>query len=116
MLETSHPPTYYIPQSDIKMEFLTSTTEHKTNCEWKGKAKYFSISHKQLQIPNVCWSYPEPVEEYKPLQDHVAFYARFFDCFADGEKVQPQEGNFYGGWITSDVVGPFKGGKGTMFW
>ena len=116
MLETSHPPTYYIPQEDIKMEFFHAETDHRTNCEWKGRAKYFTLKIKNQEIENVAWCYPQPVSEYKELKNYLAFYARYFDCFINEEKVIPQEGEFYGGWITSDVVGPFKGGPGSMFW
>jgi uncharacterized protein (DUF427 family) len=116
VLETSHPPTYYIPPEDIKMEYLTGTS-HTTWCEWKGKSRYYNLKVGDRQEPEVAWSYPTPTSSFATLKDYVAFYpGRMDDCFVDGEKVQAQAGDFYGGWITSDIVGPFKGGTGTWGW
>jgi drug/metabolite transporter (DMT)-like permease/uncharacterized protein (DUF427 family) len=116
VLETSHPPGYYIPPQDIRMEYLERTT-HASWCEWKGRARYYTVTVGDLQAINAAWSYPQPVAAYAAIQDYVAFYPQKMDaCFVDGEKVRPQPGGFYGGWITEDIVGPFKGGPGTRGW
>ena len=116
VLETSHPPVYYIPPEDIRMEYL-ARTDRTSWCEWKGRASYYSITVNGRQATNAAWSYPDPQNAYASLRNHVAFYPQQMDaCYVDGERVQPQPGGFYGGWITSDVVGPFKGGLGTAGW
>ena len=113
-LETSHPPTYYFPQQDIAMSLLQSS-KRRSICEWKGEAVYFDIFFKDQTIRDVAWSYPHPSAGFGSLRDYIAFYAGPFDgCFIDGERVIPQSGVFYGGWITSHVAGPFKGGLGTQ--
>ncbi|MGK7874271.1 MAG: DUF427 domain-containing protein [Xenococcaceae cyanobacterium] len=115
-LETSHPPTYYIPVEDIKMEYLTRSS-HSTYCEWKGQASYYNLTVGDRQAQNVAWYYTEIFPAYTELIGYVAFYPRPMDaCYVDGEKVQPQPGDFYAGWITSDIVGPFKGEPGTWGW
>jgi uncharacterized protein (DUF427 family) len=116
VLETSHPPAYYIPQEDIRMAYFTSTPRH-TVCEFKGEASYWTIQVGDKVSNNAAWSYPQPTPDFAPLKDHLAFYASRVDaCYVDDEKVTPQEGDFYGGWITSEIVGPFKGGSGTWGW
>jgi len=116
VLETSHPPVYYIPQVDIQMQFLR-LAERQTFCEYKGKASYWSLQVGGASVAHVAWSYPHPMPRYVAIQDHLAFYpARVDACFVDDEQVQAQVGDFYGGWITSDIVGPFKGGAGTWGW
>ena len=116
VLETSHPPVYYIPPSDIKMEYLVRTP-NSSFCEWKGRAGYYTIVVGDKQAENVAWFYPDPTPSFATIKDYVAFYAHVMDaCYVDGEKVQPQPGNFYGGWITSDIVGPFKGSPGSWGW
>jgi uncharacterized protein (DUF427 family) len=116
VLETSHPPVYYIPPDDIKMEYL-KLTSRTSFCEWKGSAKYYSISVGDRQTPNAAWYYPNPNPAYAAIKDYVAFYPQKMDaCYVDGEKIEPQPGNFYGGWITSQIVGPFKGGPGSAGW
>lgn len=116
VLETSHPPTYYIPLADIKQEYLQRTSQ-RSLCEWKGFAAYYTVQVGDRNAPNAAWYYPEPVPEYASLRDYVTFYPAMMDaCYVNDELVQPQPGNFYGGWITSDVVGPFKGEPGTMGW
>ena len=115
-LETSHPPTYYLPQDDIA-EGVLRRAAGSSFCEWKGHAIYWDVVLGDLVLPRVGWSYPDPSRAFVALKDHVAFYAAPFDrCSVDGEKVTPQPGAFYGGWITSDIVGPFKGMKGSMGW
>jgi len=116
ILETSHPPVYYIPPEDIVMEFLQQS-DKESFCEWKGKAKYYHVVINQARAENAAWYYPDPNPEYADLKDYVAFYASPMDaCFVDGEMAIPQPGNFYGGWITKDIVGPFKGEPGSMNW
>lgn len=107
VLETTHPPVYYVPIADVRAGVLTSAPR-ETFCEFKGSARYFTVGTEE----NAAWTYDDG-----PLEDHVAFYAGRMDaCFVDDERATPQEGNFYGGWITSDLVGPFKGGPGTAGW
>lgn len=116
VLETSHPPVYYLPPEDIKMEYLVPSGQ-QSFCEWKGTAIYYSLVFAQQQLPNCAWSYPEPTPAFSPIKDYIAFYAGPMDaCYVDGEKVTPQPGGFYGGWITTDIVGPFKGEPGTWWY
>ncbi|MFZ5829478.1 MAG: DUF427 domain-containing protein [Planctomycetota bacterium] len=116
VLETSHPPVYYIPPCDIEPGVLRPA-EHRSFCEWKGVARYHNVSTGGNIARNGAWSYPDPAEEFEAIRDWVAFYAhRMEACYVDGELVQPQSGSFYGGWITSDLEGPFKGGPGTRGW
>ncbi len=116
VLETSHPPVYYLPQRDIRMEYLT-LTERRTFCEFKGAARYWTIKVGERVEENAGWSYPKPEHGYESITDQIAFYAtRVDDCFVGDELVTPQAGDFYGGWITSKIVGPFKGTAGTEGW
>jgi len=117
VLETSHPPTIYIPPGDVRGRFLTESRTRPTRCEFKGAAGYLdAIAHGRRFIA-VGWCYPRPASEYEALRDHVAFYPGRVDAaWLDDERVQAQEGDFYGGWITSDLIGPFKGQPGTLGW
>lgn len=116
VLETSHPPVYYIPPQDVRMEFLR-VTARQTFCEFKGTARYFSVTVDGKQAENAAWCYPSPASGYAALKNYVAFYPQRMDgCFVDGERVTPQSGDFYGGWITCEIVGPFKGDVGTWDW
>ncbi len=109
ILETSHPPVYYIPAENVKMAYFSPTSRH-TYCEWKGEASYYSLTVGDKSAPNVAWYYPEPTAGYEGLKDYIAVYPSRMDrCLVDDEVVQPQPGDFYGGWITQDIVGPFKG-------
>ena len=115
-LETSHPPTYYFPPDDI-VPSLLRPAPRRSFCEWKGEAMYFDVVLPGETLREVAWSYPDPSPAFRALRDFVAFYAWPFDsCLVDDERVTPQPGNFYGGWITPDIAGPFKGGPGTRFW
>ncbi len=115
ILETSHPPVYYIPPTDILMQYL-SPSKHSSFCEWKGYANYWSIVVANT-IPNGAWYYPNPTPRFAGLKDYVAFYPGKVDaCYIGDERVRAQEGDFYGGWITSQVVGPFKGAPTTFGW
>lgn len=116
VLETSHPPVYYIPPTDIQMEYL-QLTRRSTFCEWKGSAGYYTVTVSDRTEENVAWFYANPTPRFADLKDYVAFYPSRMDiCTLDGEVVQAQAGDFYGGWITPDIVGPFKGGAGTWGW
>ena len=116
VLETSHPPVYYIPPEDIRTEYLT-LARGTSFCEWKGAARYYDVSTEERMERRAAWFYPDPVPAYRDLKHYVAFYPSLMDaCWVGGEKVRAQEGDFYGGWITSDIVGPFKGGSGTWGW
>ena len=112
VLETSHPPVYYIPSEDIRMEYLTPS-KGSSWCEWKGKASYYNIRIGDKISEKGAWTYPKPTPYFEPFKDHLAFYAWAMDqCFVDGELVRPQPGKFYGGWITAEIVGPYKGDLG----
>ena len=116
VLETSHPPTYYFPAEDVKFEYL-SETSRKTFCEWKGRAIYYTVTVGDKKAVESVWRYPTPTSTFAGIADCCAFSARLMDeCYVDGELVTPQPGGYYEGWITKDVVGPFKGGPGTMGW
>ncbi len=116
VLETSHPPVYYIPPADVRMDLLTAT-RRQSFCEWKGAARYYDLQVNGKVIEEVAWSYPSPTAAFAELKDCLAFYPGKMDaCYVDDELVQSQAGGFYGGWITSDIVGPFKGEPGTMGW
>ena len=117
VLETSQPPTYYFPPEDVRLATFFTLTRHTTFCEWKGVARHYTIAVAGRTAENAAWFYPAPAPGYETIADHVAFYpARVDACYVDGERVQAQQGDFYGGWITRDVSGPFKGGPGTQGW
>jgi uncharacterized protein (DUF427 family) len=116
VLETSHPPSYYFPQADIQMQYLTATPRH-TFCEFKGQASYWTLQIGDQREENVAWGYLKPSPGYEAISAYLAFYpGRMEACYVDDERVQAQAGDFYGGWITSEIVGPFKGGAGTWGW
>jgi uncharacterized protein (DUF427 family) len=116
VLETSHPPVYYIPREDIRADCLAPTSG-STLCEWKGAAAYYTVVAGERRASNAAWHYPDPTPPFESLRGHVAFYPSRMDaCFVDGERVQAQPGDFYGGWITQEIVGPFKGAPGTWGW
>ena len=115
-LETSHSPSYYIPRDDSAPGILRRT-HGSSFCEWKGEADYWDVVIGDIVLPRVGWSYAMPTSSFFVLRDHVAFFAAPFDqCRVDSETVIPQPGDFYRGWITRAVVGPFKGGSGTRGW
>jgi len=115
-LETSHPPSYYIPRGDIR-DGVLRRADGTSFCEWKGAAVYWDVVVDGVVLPRVGWSYPTPARSFGSLRDHVAFYAAPFDrCLVDGDTVVPQPGGFYGGWITRAVAGPFKGIPGSRLW
>ncbi len=115
VLETSHPPSFYIPWGDINRSLLRSCPGSSL-CEWKGPASYWSLVDGEDRLDAVAWSYPHPLDGAEALADCVAFYPSHLDCTVGGAKVVPQPGSFYGGWITPELVGPFKGEPGTSGW
>ncbi|HEY9645858.1 MAG TPA: DUF427 domain-containing protein [Chroococcidiopsis sp.] len=116
VLETSHPPVYYIPPEDVLLQYF-SRTARSTFCEWKGQAAYYTITVGDRREENVAWFYPTPTPAFASIANYIAVYPSRMDaCYVDGERVQAQPGDFYGGWITQDIVGPFKGAAGTWGW
>ena len=113
VLETSHPPVYYIPAADVRTERLRASARRVTWCEYKGAARYYDAGGRTA----AAWSYPSPSPGYEAIAGHFAFYLGRVDrATVDGEQAEAQPGDFYGGWITSAVSGPFKGGPGTTGW
>jgi len=109
VLQTGHPPVYYIPPEDVRMEFLRRTTKTST-CEFKGTAVYYDLKAKTKENANAAWSYPNPTPGYESIRDHIAFYPQLMDvCFINGERVMPEPSKYFGGWITHEIVGPFEG-------
>ncbi len=116
VLETSHPPVFYIPAEDVRTGLLTRTRTSSA-CEFKGQAEYWTLSLNKHEAVDVAWSYPRPAAGFEAIRDFLAFYpSRVGACFVGGEQVQAQAGDFYGGWITGEIKGPFKGGAGTWGW
>jgi uncharacterized protein (DUF427 family) len=115
VLETSHPPTIYVPPRDLHA-VLVPGAARGTWCEFKGRARYLDVVVTGRGIAAVGWTYPEPAHAYAALRDHVAFYPGRVDAWLDDERVEAQAGDFYGGWITADLIGPFKGPAGTLAW
>jgi uncharacterized protein (DUF427 family) len=114
--ETSHPPVYYVPREDIAPDMLERATGSSW-CEWKGAATYWDAVIDGRRVPAVGWSYEDPTPGFEHLRSAIAFYPDRVDrALVDGEVVRPQPGRFYGGWITDEVVGPFKGDPGTLGW
>jgi uncharacterized protein (DUF427 family) len=115
-LETSHPPTYYFPPEDIDMSLLVANGQ-RSFCEWKGVAHYFDLRLPQGTIQNAAWTYQQPNAPFSSIRGYLSFYASRVDaCYVDDERVEAQQGDFYGGWITTNLVGPFKGPPGTSGW
>jgi len=116
LLETASPPVYYFPPVDVRTAYLMPSVK-QTVCKWKGVARYWSLRVQKRVALDAAWSYPIPREEYEDLRDYFAFYPGKMDaCYVGKQRVTPQPGEFYGGWITSQVLGPFKGESGTEFW
>lgn len=114
--ETSHAPAYYLPPSGLRSDHLVPT-EGGSYCEWKGMASYFDVVVGDRIEPRAAWTYLDPTPAFVAITGHVAFYAAQMDrCWVDDEEVRPMDGDFYGGWITSELVGPFKGAPGTRHW
>ena len=116
VLETSHPPVFYIPEQDVLRECLQPTGK-RTFCEFKGQAQYYNVTVDDRSEPNCAWCYPAPTNGYDCIARHIAFYpSKMERCLLDDEIVAAQEGDFYGGWITQEIVGPFKGAADTWHW
>ncbi|PYP66617.1 MAG: hypothetical protein DMD36_16980 [Gemmatimonadetes bacterium] len=114
--ETSSPPTYYIPPADIAPGSL-EPSERTSFCEWKGVASYWTVTAGGRRAKDAAWSYRAPDPGYETIKDYVAFYPRRMDaCWVGDHRVEPQPGFYYGGWITPEIVGPFKGAPGTEGW
>ena len=117
VLETYHPPTVYVPPQDVLSQWLLTAAGRGSWCEFKGRARYVDAVVGGGRVDDVGWFYPEPSPGYEALRDHVAFYpARVDGAWLDDERISAQESDFYGGWITADLVGPFKGPPGTRGW
>jgi uncharacterized protein (DUF427 family) len=115
VLETASPPTFYLPPESVRFDCLQPDTE-SSFCEWKGRASYFSVCVGKQCVKNAAWSYREPLAEFTAIRNYLAFYPDRIECYVDGERVRAQRGGFYGGWITGEIVGPFKGEPGTSGW
>lgn len=117
VLETSHPPVYYLPPGDFAAGSLVASRRGGSFCEWKGHADYFTLVAGGRREVDAAWAYPDPTPAFRPITGYVALYAGRMDaCLVDGQPVTPQPGGLYGGWITPDVVGPFKGVPGSWGW
>ncbi len=115
-LETSHPPTYYFPPDDVATERL-QPGGHRSHCEWKGEARYFDLLVDGHSAANAAWTYSTPTPKFEILRGYIAFYPGLMEaCLVNGERAEPQPGGFYGGWVTRQVTGPFKGGPGSWGW
>ena len=115
VLETASPPTVYIPPSDVATEYLQPAPGAST-CEWKGSARYWTVRVAPTVLDAVGWSYDDPLPAFVAIRGHLSFYPGRIECYVAGMRVTAQPGGFYGGWVTPDVVGPFKGGPGTSGW
>lgn len=116
VLETSHPPVYYFPPEDVNAEYLVPS-RRGSFCEWKGMAGYYTVKVGDREARDAAWFYAAPTAAFEGIRGYVAFYASAMDeCLVDGVIATPQPGGFYGGWVTPDVVGPFKGEPGTAGW
>ena len=117
VLETASPPTVYVPEGDVRTDLLRESEAPDTVCEWKGRARYLDLETEAGPARAIAWTYPDPRDAYAELRGHVAFYAGRVDaCYLDDERVRPQPGAFYGGWITDEIAGPYKGEPGTEGW
>ena len=116
VLETSQAPAYYVAPEHVRSEWLRPSAR-RTHCEWKGGATYVDVVVGDRTAPAAAWTYLDPTPRFEQIAGHWAFYAQAVDeCWVDDERVDPNDGDFYGGWITANVTGPFKGAPGTMFW
>jgi uncharacterized protein (DUF427 family) len=115
VLETSQAPAFYLPPDDLDWTRLDPSAG-ASFCEWKGQADYLAVVIGDERIDDAGWRYRSPTPAFEAIRDHVAFYPQKLECFVDGERAQPMPGGFYGGWITHEIVGPFKGGAGSAHW
>lgn len=115
VLETASPPTIYIPPQDVRTDLL-QRARGASMCEWKGAATYWSLDIDGRIAPKVAWSYETPLPAFEQIRGYLSFYPNQLDCFVDGQRASAQLGGFYGGWVTPEIVGPFKGQAGTGNW
>ena len=115
VLETASPPTFYLPPEDLATDLLREATG-SSRCEWKGEARYWDVVLPDERREACAWSYPDPFAEFASIRDYVSFYPARLECFVDDARVAPQPGRFYGGWVTPELVGPFKGEPGSEGW
>ncbi len=115
ILETASPPTFYLPPEDVDLAALEAASGG-SHCEWKGTARYFDYSKDGVRLEAFAWSYPDPFPEFEAIRDFLSFYPARAECLVDGERVRPQPGGFYGGWLTDEIVGPVKGDPGSSGW
>ena len=115
LLETASPPTFYVPSDDVRTELLERETG-TSRCEWKGEAHYWSLILPGHRVNAAAWSYAKPLPGYERIRGYFAFYPAALECSVDAVPVVAQPGRFYGGWVTQEVVGPFKGAPGTSGW
>lgn len=115
MLETASPPTWYLPPTEVRQEFL-QPAQGSSRCEWKGEASYWDVVVAEERLSRAGWSYARAFPPYETMSGFLSFYPAILDCRVDGENVLPQPGGFYGGWVTAEIVGPFKGEPGTGGW
>lgn len=115
VLETAGPPAFYLPRSDINLRFLEARSGG-SRCEWKGEAIYWSVVASERRVDDVAWTYDDPFPEFEKIRGYMSFYPALLSCRVGGLPVQPQPGDFYGGWVTPEIVGPFKGGPDSLDW
>ncbi len=115
ILETASPPTFYIPPHSVRIQLLEPCPGSSV-CEWKGVAHYWTLKDRPSLPQSMGWSYPGPNPPFEAIADYFSFYPALVECFVDGERVRPQPGEFYGGWVTNEIIGPFKGDPGTLQW
>jgi len=115
LLETASPPTFYLPIADVTPGALIAASG-ASHCEWKGVARYWTVAAGGVRLERQAWSYDAPLAPYEDLRGHVAMYATSAECYVDGERARPQDGGFYGGWVTDEIVGPWKGGANSGGW
>jgi len=115
VLETHHAPTYYIPRAAIRARIAPAPG--RSFCEWKGRARYWTLSMGGKTAERCAWDYPDPAPDFAALAGHLAIYAHAMDaCTVGGAPVAAQPGDFYGGWVTPNLTGLVKGAPGTEFW
>jgi uncharacterized protein (DUF427 family) len=115
VLETASPPTFYLPPEDVRMDLLHAASANSF-CEWKGRASYFDVRSGGRLIERAAWSYEEPFEAFSEIAGYISFYPGRLSCYVGEEPARPQAGGFYGGWVTKEILGPFKGEPGTGGW
>lgn len=115
VLETAGAPTFYIPPDDVRLDVLEGAPGSSL-CEWKGEAVYWSLRSPEASLDQVGWSYPDPYPEFSSIAGWFSFYPARLECYVDGERAKPQPGGLYGGWVTSELAGPIKGGPGSQGW